>query len=362
VGGISTLSELTADVLVRYLSHLREQGRSTRTANFARAIVVAFGTWCVHTQRIATNPFKAVPTADESQDRRRVRRPLTDDELARLLSVARKHGREAWYLAAALAGLRRGDLCELKWGDVNFAEATLTIRLGKSRRVDTLPMHQQLAESLQRRLKEFTAIPSARVWGEPVGNLTRLKDFVRAGIARRVPVLDAEGKPVMVGHGVNAKPKMRIISEDDERRVIDLHALRTTLGTQLARAGVAPQVAQMLMRQSDYRTTLRHYTVLGLHDTAAAMARLPSVGITDAAAQAATGTTDSAPSNPQLFCQLLGRETARNRAAGRDASQSSMRGGGNTKTLQTKAISRDSQPQTEVERKRLELSTPSLQS
>ena len=50
--------------------------------------------------------------------------------------------------------------------------------------------------------------------------------------------------------------------------VIDLHALRTTLGTQLARAGVAPQIAQRIMRHADYRTTLKHYTVLGLADTA----------------------------------------------------------------------------------------------
>src|SRR5262245_56057002 len=43
------------------------------------------------------------------------------------------------------------------------------------------------------------------------------------------------------------------------------------LATNLARAGVAPQIAQRIMRHSDYRTTLKHYTVLGLRDTAAAI-------------------------------------------------------------------------------------------
>ncbi|MBP6473572.1 MAG: tyrosine-type recombinase/integrase, partial [Chloroflexi bacterium] len=67
--------------------------------------------------------------------------------------------------------------------------------------------------------------------------------------------------------------KTRIVVEDDEGRAIDLHALRTTLGTQLARAGVTPQVAQRIMRHSDYRTTLKHYTVLGLTDTSASTTR-----------------------------------------------------------------------------------------
>lgn len=54
-----------------------------------------------------------VPKQDEARDRRRVRRPLTDDEMTRLLAVARERGRDAWYLAAALAGLRKGDMQRL---------------------------------------------------------------------------------------------------------------------------------------------------------------------------------------------------------------------------------------------------------
>ena len=75
--------------------------------------------------------------------------------------------------------------------------------------------------------------------------------------------------------------------------MIDLHALRTTIGTQLARVGVAPQLAQRLMRYSDYRTTLSHYTVLGLTDTAAAISKLPGVGSPGQDKERATGTADA---------------------------------------------------------------------
>jgi len=81
----------------------------------------------------------------------------------------------------------------------------------------------------------------------------------------------------MIGKGRRRRPKTRIVCEDADGRVIDLHAMRTTLGTNLARAGVAPQIAQRIMRHSDYRTTQRHYTVLGLSDTSSAIAMLPDV-------------------------------------------------------------------------------------
>ena len=254
-----------------------------------------------------------VPKQDESRARRRVRRPLTDDELSRLVAVARERGRDAWYLAAALAGLRKGNMQRLVWGDVNFAESTVTIRHGKAKRLDVIPMHAQLADALRRRLEGSPALPTARVWSDTVGDVTRRKDFQRAGIER----IDAEG------------------------RVIDLHALRTTLGTQLARAGVTPQVAQRIMRHSDYRTTLRHYTVLGLTDTAAAMDRLPGVALSSQA-NAATGTADAALNGPQLGCQHHERETARNRAAGRDGASGESKRTRNEKPQHSQGFSRDS--------------------
>jgi integrase len=317
------LAELTADALELHLTALKQRGLSARSVNFARQIAVAFFAWCVKTGRAESNPLRVVPKQDEARDRRRVRRPLSEDELSRLLAVASERGRDAWYLAAALAGMRKGDMQRLTWCDVSFADATLTIRNGKAKRVDVIPMHPQLADALRRRLTAFPALPTARVWPDTVTDLTRLKDFLRAGIARRVAVLDATGKPVKIGTGKRERVKTRIVVEDLEGRVIDLHALRTTLGTQLARAGVTPQIAQRIMRHGDYRTTLKHYTVLGLTDTAAAIDRLPSIA-TQHVAHAATGTTSSAPEVPpadhQLFCQQLERETVRKRAASRDQS------------------------------------------
>ena len=95
--------------------------------------------------------------------------------------------------------------------------------------------------------------------------------------------------------------------------MIDLHAMRATLGTNLAKAGVVPQIAQQIMRHSDYRTTLSHYTVLGIADTAKAIEQLPT--IKSSQREAATGTLDS---NPQLNPQQLGHAAAQTGVKQRD--------------------------------------------
>lgn len=293
------LADLTADALERYLRRLRDDGQSARTWNLGRQVAVAFASWCVKQGRLESNPLSVVPKLNEQRDRRRVRRALTDAELARLIDVGRERGREAWYLACALAGLRKGDLQRLTWADVDFDDATLTVREGKAKRVDVLPMHPQLVDALRRRFDERPAVGSARVFPETVTDLTRRKDFKRAGI----PLVDDDG------------------------RVADLHALRTTLGTQLARAGVTPQVAQRMMRHSDYRTTLSHYTVLGLSDTAGAVAALPSIGTPDA--RQATGTTDARPENgpPRIHQRMQGQSgqsVAQRGSSGGDAHRAGM--------------------------------------
>ena len=210
---------------------------------------------------------------------------------------------------------------------MDFTEGAITIRNSKANRLDVIPMHPQLAAELKHRRDETLPMPTAKVFPQAVTSVTVLNDLLRTELAKRKIVTDANGEPVMIGKGKRRRAKTRIVAEDAEGRVVDLHALRTTLGTNLARAGVAPQIAQRIMRHADYRTTLKHYTVLGLADTAKAIEELPTIQPDDR--QAATGTCDahardSGPvdpqQNPQLYPQQLQRETTRNRAVRRDES------------------------------------------
>jgi integrase len=251
---LSRLSDITPERLESYLHALtvekatgerddddkpiRKTVRaSARTRNAVRASVSAFAAWCVQTHRLASNPVRHVKPADERTDRRRVRRALTDDELGRLLDVAReadaalnsdstyphKPSRRAlWYLLAARAGLRRGDLQRLRWGDLDLDAGSVTLTEQKAKRTDTLPLHPQVVDEL-RAARPVTMTPAAlagaRVFPHSVTNRTRQRDFERAGIG-----------------------------PDDAGRVADLHSLRATMATALAKANTPIAVTQQLGR------------------------------------------------------------------------------------------------------------------
>jgi integrase len=68
------------------------------------------------------------------------------------------------------------------------------------------------------------------------------------------------------------------LSADQRRRTFDLHSLRHTFGTMLARSGVNPRTAMELMRHSDIRLTTSIYQHLELVDTAGAVNQLPIPG------------------------------------------------------------------------------------
>lgn len=322
--GASRLADLTLDAVERALAAFRAQGRAARTVNTRRETFRAFGNWCRKTSRLGSHPLELLAKLDEHRDRRRVRRPLSDEELARLLAVAEERGRRAWYLTAALAGLRRSELIRLTWASVDLEGGVLTIRDGKAKREDLVPLHPELLEELKR-VRPAGAKPSDRVFPKEVTNVTRKRDFERAGIE----LVDERG------------------------RVADLHGLRATLGTRLARAGVAPQVAQRLMRHADYRTTLQHYTMLSLADTVAAMTRLPgggdgrgSAGESAGGAAASEGeheesgaeTGEPLVEEPQHWPQQSAHETTRSGARGRESDGATARHRGARKSQRVRAL------------------------
>ena len=256
------LSNLTLDAVTRALDGLRAKGRAARTVNHHGGRVKAFLRWCERTGRIASSPLQNLPKLNQTRNRRRVRRALTDEELARLFGVADERGRGLWYRMAFFAGLRRSDLRRLRWGDVDLERGAITISRGKAKRVDEVPIHAELRVAL---VQAGPGHPGARVFPGAVTNVTRRKDFERAGIA----LVDEEG------------------------RHADLHALRSSLHTRLAREGVPPQIAQRIMRHADYRTTLSAYTSLELLDDAAALARI--AGPTSTPTSQGTNPCDSVP-------------------------------------------------------------------
>ena len=155
--------------------------------------------------------------------------------------------------------------------------------LGKAKREDVVPLHRQAAGALRDTRPAFAA-PSERIFKTMPTTVTLRKDLARARKKWIEEAEDTEEKQ-------HREDSHFLAAKDGEGRVVDLHSLRTTLGTNLALQGVTPQMAQRIMRHSDYRTTLAYYTVLGLVDTAKAINTLPDIAVhVEPAAARATGT------------------------------------------------------------------------
>jgi len=96
------------------------------------------------------------------------------------------------------------------------------------------------------------------------------------GALDHAPLLDIPANMTRAFHADCAAAK--VARRDGGGRVVDIHALRHTFGTMLAKAGVPLQVAQRAMRHSSPTLTANVYTHLGLLDVAGAVERLPHMG------------------------------------------------------------------------------------
>ena len=283
--GARLAKDLTAHNVERFVLHLRDKNTAPATINHHIDAVREFAKWGVKRDRWARDPLVSVRKIRGDHDIRRKRRALSVEELERLVAAARTRALENYvrthpkagaakrrtlqrqgesravaYQLAALAGLRFNEIKTLTWADVNFdrAPAQITIRAehAKSKREDTIPITDSLAQELLD-------------W----------RDTVAQDIGRK-----PNASECIVHVGARFRDSFRkdlkaakIAEKDAMDRYADMHGLRHTCGTLLAKAKVHPKVAQQLMRHTDIRLTMEIYTHVGAEDQAQALKVLPNI-------------------------------------------------------------------------------------
>jgi len=296
---LRTLKDIDRQGLQRWMNNLAQTPRdpsdpdsqplSARTINMHRAAIVAFCNWCVAEGRLTANPLAGLPKAEESEPARK-RRPLTEGEIARLLKAAQERPlldaltirrgknkgkplakvsdqerrrlerlgqeRALVYKFMMLTGLRRGEVASLTIGALCLDEANHYVHVegkhAKSGRAATLPLRGDLADDLRKHIDRLSG----------------------GKVAPGTPLFKA-GRNFLRGFNLDLKAA-GIAKRDAHGRTVDVHCLRHTFATLLARNGISPSVAQKLMRHSDIRLTMNTYTHLDLADTAGAVAALPT--------------------------------------------------------------------------------------
>ncbi|MFL5343107.1 MAG: tyrosine recombinase XerC, partial [Gemmataceae bacterium] len=121
------LADLKREAVERWLAGRAREGMGARTRNTYLAAVISFANWCADPAigRLASNPFVNVVKANEKADPRRQRRAMTEDELTRLLAVARE--RPLLEALTVRKGPRKGE----RYADVRPEVRTRLDRLGR---------------------------------------------------------------------------------------------------------------------------------------------------------------------------------------------------------------------------------------
>jgi integrase len=286
------------DLLV-YRQGLVAEGRSHRWANLAVDRVRAMLAWGGKVGLIAQSPVRDLDRLPEGAKHTRCRRrALSEDEIRAFLAAAAEDDRRCAEVQASARRSRRqgrglrlvdapappripqlpfwrtlvdlgpryGETVAACWGDLDVDAATLVLRAEntKSGKERLLPVPGPLLAELValRRVHEA-------VLGRPVGASDRL-------------FLTPEGCPwPKPSNNVNRIFRRILkaagIERVDERgEKLDVHALRGTAASRLARTGTPVAVTQRLLGHADARTTLKHYVHVGMDEMRAAVDRLPN--------------------------------------------------------------------------------------
>jgi integrase len=248
----------------KFLADRQQAGNSYRTINAHLTAIRSFCRWLIQKKRLSADPTIHFNKLNVSVDRRKERRPLTDEEASKLFKTTLEservfreltgQDRAMLYMLAQRTGLRRRELLTLMPRSFKLDGKLPTVRVearnSKHRKEDVLPLPAEIAKELAAYLKNKKRSEPIWPgnWWEKSAKMFR-SDLSAAGIQ----ITDEDGK------------------------VLDFHGQRMTFISGLARAGVSPAKAQKLARHSDVNLTMRAYTHLQAEDLASAVEQLPSL-------------------------------------------------------------------------------------
>jgi integrase/recombinase XerD len=223
----------------------RRDGKETRitpgTTRNALTAIRAFGEWCVERELLADNPAMAVshPKVQPPPPNVLTRAQIFD--LLRVIDTRPYSHRDTWQrnrlvvLLILYAGLRREELAQLCWGDIDFARRELTIRRAKGGKSRTVPIcHELLTELKSCGPQLFANAVIGNADGMSIGHAGVGKVFER-WLPCRWQRVTSEAFP-----GVGP------------------HQLRRTFATELYVRGADLFTIQRLLGHSDPKTTLRY--------------------------------------------------------------------------------------------------------
>lgn len=178
---IQKVKDISEKSLQDYFNHLITDKKALATVNRNMASIKTFLRFAIQRKHIFENP-----TVNIKPYRSLVNPPrcLTKDEIQLILKHAKKTDLYPAVVTAAYTGMRKSELFQLEWSDIDLLQNTVTIRnkegfTTKSKKFRVIPLHPTL-KALLGRLKRktgpcFDTVNQRRVFGRIVRQ-AKLKD------------------------------------------------------------------------------------------------------------------------------------------------------------------------------------------
>ncbi|GAA2092552.1 site-specific integrase [Brevibacterium salitolerans] len=217
--GSVELRKLTRSDVSDLMDGLRDAGRGAVTIRRIHAVLSSACSDAVKRGKLEVNPCGSVllPKVERGQVK-----VWSREEVTKFLEVAGKHRLGSLFEVAVLTGMRRGELCGLRWEDVDFVERTATIRttlvmaagrdvvestaktdaghrvVALSDRLVGALMEWKIRQDREREQWAETYQDSGRVWTYEDGRHLR-PDYLTATLRK---MLDRNGLPPLKFHGL----------------------------------------------------------------------------------------------------------------------------------------------------------------
>ncbi len=256
--GFVNYNDIDANRLYTFLADLEgDGGFGQRSFNYYLKSCKQFCRWMVKERRATENPLLHLSCITQTEKRRQ-RRALTLTEQRKLLETAEtgeKHHnltgaeRALVYRLALQTGFRANEIRSLTVSSFDFDNQTVTVEAGYSKNKKTSTL----------RLKQETA------------------DDLRAYLSGKMPNVKAFAIPNQPSKMIRKDLEIAGILYKSDAGTADFHSLRHTFITNLANAGVQPNVAMKLARHSTITLTMDYYTHTLRESEDAAIEKLPDL-------------------------------------------------------------------------------------
>jgi integrase len=233
--------------------------------------------WGAEQKYLGSNPIAGIKPL--RHDHPKEGRPLTDEEVSRLLDRSPQPWRDIWY-ALLVTGAPKAELASLTFAEVDWENRELILRGGiaKNRRERRVPIEDHLFKILECQAREAPQ----RLPGK--GKTPELTAQIQARLSREHVFVTSQNTPLTHRSGAYSafmrscgaagietktyNPEGRLVEH------VDLHSLRRTFATNAITNGADPKSIQELLGHQTLDMTMRIYAKVKAGPKRQALAKL----------------------------------------------------------------------------------------